>query len=272
LAAIRSAIPLASLDGPVDSIPPIQSAIIAHGLDYRPRPALQETSAYAGNLIEANLAFIRGDRAPKYIIHSTGSIDGRYPSLADGPMWPTLLSLYEPDRLQGKNLILRRRAAAVGSLLSAPVQAVARAGQGINVPVSGPVFVNIRTRKTFFGHVAQLLFKPGEMSLTVKLMDGSARSYKIIPEVVRHGFVLSPLIDDNEKLAALSAGYPELYPNSQVVAFQVDLDGLAKFVYEPTLEIEARPLQTEKLRARSPDTEIHSLFRSAFAKRNDLNR
>jgi hypothetical protein len=267
LATIREAIPLPSLDGPVDSIPPIQSAVIAHGLDYRPRPALQETSAYAGNLIEANLEFIRSDRAPRYIIHSTGSIDGRYPSLADGPMWPELLRLYEPDRLEGRNLILRRRAAALKSILSEPMQAVARVGQGIAVPVSGPVFAKLRTRKTLFGHVAQLLFKPGAMWLTVKLSDDSVQRFRIIPEVVRHGFVLSPLIDDNEKLAALSTGYPELYPQSKVVAFQVDLDALAKFVYEPTIEVEVRPLQTEALRAQSPDTEIQALFRSAFEKR-----
>ena len=42
VAAIKETIPLSPLDGPVDAIPPIQSAVIAHGLDYRPRPALQE--------------------------------------------------------------------------------------------------------------------------------------------------------------------------------------------------------------------------------------
>lgn len=270
VAVIRRTIPLPPLDGPVDSIPPIQSAVIAHRLDYRPRPALQETSAYAENLIEANKEFIRGSRAPKYFIFGTGSIDRRYPSLADGPLWPDLLSYYEPDRFDaGKRVILRRRPAALGSTLSEPVRTVVRIDQALTVPMSGPVFVNIRTRKTLFGRFAQLLFKPGGMWLTVKLADDSVRSYRIIPEVVRQGFVLSPLIDDNEKLGALSAGYPELYPKSQVVAFQVNVDPFSQFVYEPEIEIEVRRLLTQKLRAPSPDTEIHARFRSAHGKRGD---
>ncbi len=272
VAAIKETIPLSPLDGSVDSIPPIQSAVIAHRLDYRPRPALQETSAYARNLIEANKDFLRSDRAPRYIIFSTGSIDGRYPSLADGPLWPTLLRYYEPERLDGKYLILRRRATPLGELLSEPLQAVVRVGEGVPVPVSGPAFIAISTRKTLFGRLAQLLFKPGTMWLTVKLADDSVHTFRIIPEVVRQGFVLSPLIDNNEKLGALAAGYPELYPQSRVVAFQVNLDAFAKFVYEPKIEVEVRHLHSEKLRAETSATEIQSLFRSAFEKRGSPKR
>jgi len=271
LASIRRAVPLPPLDGPVDSIPAIQSPIIAHGLDYRPRPALHETGAFSGSLITANLEFLRSDRAPRYIIHSAGSIDRRYPSLPDGPLWPELMRLYEPDRLAGTYLVLRRRAAALEHMLSGPVRASARVGQAIAIPMSGPVFVNIRTRKTFLGRIVQFLFKPGTMWLTVKLVDDSVQTYRIIPELVRHGFVLSPLIDDNEKLSALFAGYPELYPKSRVVAFQVNLDALAKFVYEPMIEVEVRRLLTEKLRAQTSATELQSLFRSEFEKRGSPN-
>lgn len=271
LASIRRAVPLPALDGPVDSIPAIQSPILAHGLDYRPRPALHETGAFSGRLIAANLAFLRSDRAPRYIIHSAGSIDRRYPSLPDGPLWPELMRLYEPDQLAGQYLVLHRRAAALGDMLSGPVRASARVGQAISIPMSGPVFVNIRTRKTFLGRIVQFLFKPGTMWLTVKLADDSLQTYRIIPELIRSGFVLSPLIDDNEKLSALFAGYPELYPKSRVVAFEVNLDGLAKFVYEPTVEVEVRRLLTEKLRAQSSATEIQSRFRSAFEKRGSPN-
>ena len=272
IARIQRAVPLPPLDGPVDSIPAIQSPILAHGLDYRPRPALHETNAVTGNLIEANLKFLRSDRAPRYVIHSAGSIDRRYPSLPDGPLWPELMRLYEPDRLAGTYLVLRRRAAALEGILSEPVQASARVGQPIATPMSGPIFVNIRTRKTFLGRIVQFLFKPGTMWLAVKLADGSVQTYRIIPELVRHGFVLSPLIDDNEKLSALFAGYPELYPKSRVVAFQVNLDALAKFAYEPTIEVEVRRLLTEKLRAQTSATEIQSRFRSEFEKRKGLSR
>ena len=258
LAAIRKGTPLSHLDDFVDSIPPIQSPVLAHGLDYRPRPNVLEHMGYTAALVEANLEFIRSERAPRYIIHGTGSIDGRYPSLADGPMWPELLRFYEPLRLEGNFLLLRRRTVALNDILSEPMQAAATLGRGVAIPVSGPVFVSIAVRQTFFGRIAQLLFKPGEIWLTVKLADDSTRSYRLIPGIARHGFVLSPLIENNSALAALSAGRAELLNRLNVVAFQIDADPLAKLAYESTFEVQVRALQTQKLRALSPDSEINS--------------
>lgn len=263
LAAIRKGTPLSSLDGPVDSIPPIQSPLLAHGLDYRPRPNLQEHQAYSGRLIDANLEFLRSDRAPKYIIFGTGSIDERYPSLADGPMWPELLRLYEPIRLEGRYVLLRRRAAPLNDVMSAPLRAVGHFGQGIALPVPGPVFVKIHVRQTVLGKVAQLLFKPGQIWLTVKLADDTARRYLLVPGIARRGFVLSPLVDNNRALRALAAGRPERYPDLRIVAFRIDPDRLAKVAYDSAFELEVRPLRTEDLRAGSPDSGRYALFRTA---------
>jgi len=271
LAAIRKGTPLTSLDGSVDSIPPIQSALLAHGLDYRPRPNLQEHQAYSGRLIDANLKFVRGERAPKYIIFSTGSIDGRYPTLADGPMWPDLLQLYEPIRLVGRNLLLRRRAAPLGNILSEPLRAAGHFGRGIALPASGPVFVRIHVRQTLLGSLAQLLLKPGQLWITVKLANDTIHKYLLIPEIARRGFVLSPLIDNNMALGAFSSGRPEIYPDLNVVAVRVDADGLAKATYEPEFEMEVRVLRTEELRLGSPDSEIHALFPSVSKKAEAAN-
>lgn len=271
LAAIRKGTPLAPLDGPVDAIPPIQSPLLAHGLDYRPRPVLQEHQAYSDQLIAANLQFLRSDRAPKYVIFGTGSIDGRYPSLADGPMWPDLFRLYEPVRREGRNLLLQRRAVPLKDILSTPLKAVGRFGQGIALPVSGPVFVKIHVRQTLLGRLAQLLFKPGQLRLTVKLADNTARQYLLIPGIVRRGFVLSPLIDNNMALGALSTGRPDLYPDLKVVAFRIDPDRLAKLSYDPAFELEVQPIRIDELRTGSSHSEFQALLRAESKKRQRSN-
>jgi len=262
LAALKNGTPLSALDGSVDSIPSIQSAILAHGLDYRPRPNVQEYTSYTKSLINADRQSVLGNRAPRYIIHGTGSIDARYPSLANGPMWPELLRLYEPLRMEGRYLLLRRRTTELASLLSAPVQAVARFGQGIAVPVSGAIYATIQSRQTLFGKIAQFLFKPGEMFLTVTLADHTNWRFRLVPEIARQGFVLSPLVKDNRVLAALSAGRPELFDRFNVVGFRVDLDAMATLAYEPNFEVQLRRLETDQLRALPADSEIDAFLRS----------
>jgi hypothetical protein len=270
LAAIRRATPLSPLDGSVDTIPSIQSAILAYGFEYRPRPNLQEYEAYTRDLIDANLTFLRSDRAPKYIVHSTGSIDNRYPSLADGPMWPDLLSRYYPLRFEGKYLILRRRPSPIDNILSAPLQLAARIGEEVKLDGTEPKFVAIQTRKTLFGRLAQLLFRPGLMSLTVKLSNGQERIHRIVPDIAKEGFFLSPLAEDNFMVAALSIGHPELFDHLRVVAFRVDVDAMAAHAFDPTFEIQIQSLQHEKLQRPPPESEALSQINAAIAKRRYL--
>lgn len=256
LAVIRREIPLPSLDGTVDMIPSSQAAIMSHGLDYRPRPNLQEYAAYTGALADLNLRFIRSERAPKYIFHSTGSIDDHYPSLADGPMWPEFLSRYEPLRFEGRHLLLRRRLKPVEDILSEPVRTTVHIGENVALPDRGARFITIETRKTLFGRVAQLLFRPGLISLTVKLANGTERTYRLVPEIARRGFVLSPLVDNNVVMAALFAGKPELFPQQDIVGFRIDVDGFAALVFQPSMDIRIQALRPEKWRMPSLDSEI----------------
>lgn len=262
LTLIAREIPLGPLDGTVDLIPPAQAAVIANGLDYRPRPNLQDYIAYTPVLVDVNLDFIRSDRAPKYILHSAGTIDGRYPSLADGPMWPEFLRLYEPVRFEGKYLLLRRRQAPVAPVMSDPVSQSVRIGEEVTLPDLGPTFLKIRTEKTFIGKLAQLLFKPGLLSLTVKLANGSERTFRIVPGIVSKGFVLSPLVEDNAGLAALYFGHPEYLAGQNVVSMRVNVDAFSSYVFKPAIEIQVSMLLPETWRVAAIDTDIGAMLAS----------
>src|SRR5262249_5270530 len=88
---IRKTRPLPKLTGTVDIIPSEQTAVLASGMNYRPRPVFQEYFAYTAGLIEANRAYFASADAPEWLIFSPGSIDGRYPNSADGALWPEFL-------------------------------------------------------------------------------------------------------------------------------------------------------------------------------------
>ena len=262
LALVRREIPLSPLDGSVDLIQPAQAAVIAHGLDYRPRPNLQDYIAYTPVLVDVNLEFIRSARAPKYILHGAGTVDSRYPSLADGPMWPEFLRLYEPIRFEGRYLLLRRRSTPVDSVMSEAVSKTVRLGEVLEIPTDGPKFVAIQIHRTLIGQLALLLFKPGILSLTVKLVDGSERTFRIVPGIVSKGFVLSPLIDNNVALAGLSVGQPEHFKRHDVVSMRVDIDAFSAYMFKPAVEVRIRTLQPEKWRTASVDPEIASAMSS----------
>ena len=144
---LRTEHPLPRLEGAVDIIPSKQSLLIAHGLDYRPRFTVQEYTTYTDVLIERNRAFFRGALAPVNLLFQPGSIDRRYPALAEGPLWPDFLRLYDPVDLVGDMLLMRRRAQAAGDLLAAPTAA----SVDVDVPLAlppGPLFLEARLELT----------------------------------------------------------------------------------------------------------------------------
>jgi hypothetical protein len=53
-AALRSADPLPHLAGPIDIYPTDQALLLAHYLEFRPRPVLQSYMAYSPRLARAN--------------------------------------------------------------------------------------------------------------------------------------------------------------------------------------------------------------------------
>ena len=219
--------PLPALDGGVDTIPSVQNAVLAAGLDYRPRPSFQEYSTYTDGLLAANRDFLESPRAPAWVLvgrepgADSLTIDGRYPSLAEGSLWPDLLALYRPERRIGDLLALHRRASPLDLHRGTLRRGTARLGEEVPVDGEAPaVFATVDLRPTLLGRIAGLLFRPALSSLDVTLADGTRRSYRFVSGIGRSGFVLSPLVTDADDFAALAEAAPTP-PGRRVVAFAV---------------------------------------------------
>jgi hypothetical protein len=68
---LRSADPLLPTDNPVDIYSFRQYPVLAHGMDYRPRPVFQSYSAYTPALARANADHLLGPGAPKTIFFAS---------------------------------------------------------------------------------------------------------------------------------------------------------------------------------------------------------
>lgn len=248
LARIRDQYPLPPLRGSVDVIPSIQSVILAHGYDYRPRPVFQEYVAYTPKLIATNQAFLKSERAPDYLFFSPGSIDDRYPSSAEGAAWPDILRYYRFERMVNGDLaLLTRRTEPLTGLLDGGTTRTFQFGEPLALAEQPTVFARIRIETTGLGKLANFLFKPAPVFLSVKLHDGTLKTHRLIPEMASEGFLLSPYIKDSAGFSQLATGKTESLLMQQVDEITITTGGYGQFYYQKLISMDWQSLQTKKL-------------------------
>jgi hypothetical protein len=245
---LRSARPLPKLDGTVDTIPSMQSALIANGLQYWPRPVFQEYVTYTHGLVERNRAFFQGSRAPKYILMAPGSIDGRHPATAEGAIWPELLARYTPQDIIDGAALLRKRERPVDIAM----QPLRTQPATMNSPIDltplpdKAIFAHIDVQPTFLGKLANLVLKSAPLHIDVQYVDGTEAHYRFIPAIAREGFFLSPLIANAENYISMATGKAGSNPQ-KVKSFVIRSDTLANWLWSQTVTIRLDVLEDDVL-------------------------
>jgi hypothetical protein len=249
-AALRAQRPLPPIKGSVDALSSIQSAVIAAGLDYRPRFTIQDYTTYTRALIEKNRESWFGPRAPDHILFGLYTIDNRLPALSEGPLWPELLRNYEPTQRLPELALLSRRAHPLPDLLGAPIHRVAQLGRSFEL-AAGPTFLTIDIRYTWLGRLLSIVFKPPLVNLQLKYSDAREETYRIIPAIARARFVVSPQVKSADDFIALALGEPPA-AGVQPTAAAVEVDWLGTFAYQKDADVTLRPIDLAIPRAARP--------------------
>ncbi len=235
---IRTAQPLPALDGPVDIYPYDQALLLASGNEWRPRPVPQSYSAYTPQLLEMNRQHLLGARPPQHLLVAVKPTDNRFPALDDSTSWPALLTLYRPHQVVGDFIHLRRVHGAVLGTPRYAGQASRHAlGAWISLPPSAtPTWAEIDLQPTTAGRMATVLLKSSRLRLTVRLANGSVRSFHFVAAVARGGFMLSPLVTEARDVALLWAP-PRWLADRQVVAFMLTTAPTWRWLWQPELTV-----------------------------------
>jgi hypothetical protein len=194
-----------NLNGTTDVYSYDQSYLFAAGMNWSPRPIFQSYTAFTSDLAEKNKVHLVSKNSPDNIIFKVQPIDGRLPSLDDGVSWPALLHNYHPVQLLGDFLILKKNRAA-GVTKAMPVLTAERHnfGETVSLPDSKhPLFVELNIKPTLWGHLAITFFKPDQLEATIELKNGTKRQFRIIANMARSGFLLSPLIEETAEFGLL---------------------------------------------------------------------
>jgi len=195
-------VPMQQMPGTVDVYPYHQSVLLAYGAEFRPRPVFQSYMAYTPRLAHANAEFLESERAPRWILFTPATIDGRFPTLDDAAVWPLLLSRYRLADEAEPFAILERRSTPLSWRLVPLGRAETTTDTAIAVP-SGLVWARIDVHETLGDRVVSTLFTGPYVWMDVTGADGRVERYRLVPAIARDGFLLSPVIGDTQNFMTL---------------------------------------------------------------------
>ena len=220
---------LPKLIGSSDIYPFDQMLLIASGNTWLPRPVLQSYSVYNPKLSSINSEFLHSTRAPDNIFFRVQSIDERYPSSDDGKSWLPLINLYIPNGFAGDYLILKKRVGASETLVSTETLTSTQSlTSWVDLPKSNDkIFAKIEIEHTLLGKLKNLFFKTSPLGIAVRLQDGTIKYYRLIAEIAKSEFLLSPFIENAQEFNLLYQD-PGLLKQNQVDAFSIWVEGDAK--------------------------------------------
>lgn len=207
LARIKAANPLPKLSGTTDLYPNELAVVLAHGLPYQPRPAIQSFMAYTGELARINAAHLRSENAPENILFDIRPIDGRLPASEDGLSWPELLTRYDILDTTGSFLLLKRASAPRRYALTPVTTQMAALQDWIDVPneSDAAIWAEVEAGPSLFGKLRTTLFKLPSLFMEVELANGGVERYRVFPELMEAGQLVSPLVSNRTDFAYLAS-------------------------------------------------------------------
>lgn len=177
-----------------------QAVLLLNAFNYAPRPVFQSYAAYTPPLQQANEAFYLGATAPRFVMLGLCPIDQHYPASEDALALLALLRHYRPVAAE-KSFVLMQRA-DVTPIAPPPASAAAvsvEPGQWIDVP-AGHAAMRIRLDYglSLAGRLHALFLREPSLSLEVETADKQVRAFRLVRPVARSGFLLSPLLLEDE--------------------------------------------------------------------------
>ena len=212
LAAYRASVPLPAVSGPTDIYSSGQTVLIANGLDYSPRPALQSFTAWSDAILQADLRHLEGagGRAPvDNVFFRIEHADRRLPATEDGNSWPALFGEFRVTAFDAPldTALFQRNRPPAATPIGAIVRSDDGAGIGAVVPLpvspTGLLWARLDARPTLLGRLVSFLFRPPILSITIDYASGPPEQDRLVPALGRAGFLLGPRVSDTAEMLLL---------------------------------------------------------------------
>lgn len=248
-AQVQGENPLPPIEGTVDLYPDEIGTIFAYDFDYQPRPIFQSFSAYTSKLAEMNLAHLKSENAAENILFDLKPIDGRYASFGDALSWPEILTRYDVANIEGRYLHLKRNERPREYQLQPLVDNVQLAiGEWYKLPLSEePIWAKIDIHPNILGKVATTALRLPRLHLEVETIDGEVSIHRVMGDVMRGGFLLSPKLSDRwDFLDLTSDKWQEKLANKSVARIRITAEGANAKFYPAKYQVNLSQLEFER--------------------------
>ncbi|MBR0823532.1 hypothetical protein [Bradyrhizobium liaoningense] len=226
------------MSGTADIYPRKTGVVLAYpALVYDPRPAYLSLNAHTQRLAEQNAAFLRSDRAPRWIlfeIKPEESVNHRYLATDDGPSWPEIWSRYDLKSV-GPFLVYERRSAPLPFEFRPFRSDAIRFGQMIELDPSAYIWMWVDVRPTVLGRLVGAIYKAPQVLMNIIYEDGVPATYQIVPELGRAGFLLSPSTTSAAEFASMSG--------RKVRTIRMSVEGDIDWFYRPDMSLTLSTLE-----------------------------
>ena len=256
MAAVRAAMPLPYVAGPTDIYSSGQMILLANGLEWSPRPALQSVTVLGETLARADLDHLQGadGRQPpvQNVFYRVESEDNRLRSTQDGLSWPALLTEFRVDGYDRAldTALLRRQPGAPPAAAPGPtlLDGWHRLGEDVALPASptGLAWATLDLEPTPAGRLASLLFRPPLLTITVRYANGPVERFRLVSGLARAGFLLTPRVLTTADMISL------LLPESRTsaerpVSINVTGEGGTGWLWQPrfTLRVQGMDIPVQ---------------------------
>jgi len=238
--SVRDAYPIPALIGTVDIYEVDQSFLIASKNEWNPRPIIQSYSAYTPDLARLNAEHLRGADAPDWVLFDLQSIDRRLPSLDDGLSWPALLDNYAFVSYDGQFVSMHKKPSIreISSYDSVGDNAY-KTGSTVTLPdADGLLFAQVDLNPTLAGKVLLALFNPPQLHIVVGLANGQTKVYRVVSDMMRTDFLVSPLVSNTDEFASLMAGGENALKEDRVQTISIAPSYGGSIFWSDTLKVE----------------------------------
>jgi hypothetical protein len=220
---IREQFPIPELTGTTDIYFYDHSYVLASKNKWNPRPVFQSFSVYTPILVHKNEEHLRGVNAPDNIFFKVQPIDLRLPALDDGLSWPALLDNYSVTGFDHDFVCLHKKdTIRLSSSYRLIYEGQHQLGMDVSIPVTlNPVFIEILIDQNFWGRILAVLYKPPQLRIQVKLRNGISREFRVISNMMKTGFFISPLVTNSRDFMDLACADQKFLSTGIVESFNL---------------------------------------------------
>ena len=220
---IRNEYMIQALQGTTDIYSYDQSFLLVSENKWNPRPIIQSYSAYTPKLSKINEQHLRHEGAPENILFRVQPIDGHLPSLEDGLSWPAIFDNYTVTTFDNDLVYLTRNESIRESSLFKLIQNnVCKIGAEVLIPRSTkPLYAEIDIKPSFLGRLMGIIYKQPQLKIKLKFANGSQTEYRVIANMMKSGFFLSPLTVSTRDFVYLATGNQYYLNNNRVISFEI---------------------------------------------------